>query len=133
MVPPGLLMRRITALIRSSFSAFLSSSRTRARRGTRGGGEVRENDTASSARTPDNSRRRILSRPSPSTVSSSSGLIRGWRSMETSDWHAEARTATARRRAQRMGLAALAPVVLGGDALGDVGELLEHPLGRAQG
>src|SRR6266436_1047191 len=81
MVPPGLLMRTMSALTFSSSPAFCSSSRTRATMGTRGAGEPSTMLSVSSASTPEISRRRILLLPSPSTVSSRRGRMRGWSSM----------------------------------------------------
>src|SRR6266851_2428845 len=97
MVPPGLLIRTISAVTRSSFSALRNSSCTRARSGTRGGAVVMERAGGSSEKTPERSRSRIFAVPLPSTVSSSRGRIRGWRSMESTEQPAS-RSAASRPR-----------------------------------
>src|SRR5213594_1495825 len=87
-VPPALLMRTTSARTSGSPAAFVSSSRTRTRRGTRGGGGApitRLGAPPSSERNPETSRRRILARPLPSTVCSRSGSMRGVRSSEMSE------------------------------------------------
>ena len=65
MVPPGLSIRTMSARTWSSFSALASSSRTRARSGTRGGGAPSEKLGRSSASVPERSRSRILLDPLP--------------------------------------------------------------------
>ena len=77
MVPPGLLMRTMRALMSLSPSAFCSSSRTRATIGTLGGGAVSARLALSSESTPETSMRRILALPLPSTVSSWRRRMRG--------------------------------------------------------
>src|SRR5438552_1683003 len=87
-VPPALLMRTTSARTSGSRAAFVSSSRTRTRRGTRGGGGApitRPGAPPSSERNPETSIRRILARPLPSTVCSRSGSMRGVRSSEMSE------------------------------------------------
>src|SRR5439155_908549 len=79
-VPPALLMRTTSARTSGSPAAFVSSSRTRTRRGTRGGGGApitRPGAAPSSERNPETSIRRILAGPPPSTVCSRSGSMRG--------------------------------------------------------
>ena len=86
-VPPGLLMRTMRAFTSESSAAFFSSSRKRTSSGTRGGGApmTRVWVWPSSLRNPETSVRRIFALPWPSTVRSSSGLIRGVRSIEINE------------------------------------------------
>src|SRR2546427_315700 len=83
-VPPGLLMRTMRAFTSESSAAFFSSSRKRTSSGTRGGGApmTRVWVWPSSLRNPEMSVRRIFALPLPSTVRSSSGLIRRVRSFK---------------------------------------------------
>src|SRR5437773_2373886 len=79
-VPPALSMRTTSARTSGSAAAFVSSSRTRTSKGTRGGvgpPMTRLGGPPSSERNPEISSRRILARPCPSTVCSRSGKIRG--------------------------------------------------------
>src|SRR3989442_4849369 len=97
-VPPALLMRTTSARTSGSPAAFVSSSRTRTRRGTRGGGGAPITSPGappSSERTPETSIRRILARPLPSTVCSGSGSMRGVRSSEMSEQPARSRPSAA--------------------------------------
>src|SRR5713226_5743612 len=97
-VPPALLMRTTSARTSGSPAAFVSSSRTRTRRGTRGGGGApitRPGAPPSSERNPETSIRRILARPLPSTVCSRSGSMRGVRSSEMSEQPARSRPSAA--------------------------------------
>src|SRR3989442_89791 len=97
-VPPALLMRTTSARTSGSPAAFVSSSRTRTRRGTRGGGGApitRPGAPRSSERSPETSMRRILARPLPSTVCSRSGSMRGVRSSEMSEQPARSRPSAA--------------------------------------
>src|SRR4026209_2676523 len=145
MVPPGLLIRTIRARTCSSSSAFCSSSRTRAIRGTRGGGAPIEKLVTSSERTPERSSNRILLGPLPSTVSSSSGRIRGWRSSVISE-HPDTTSSIATARTGRRRMAAVygwvrpgpspvgrsAAVILRADVLGHDAQLLEHAVGGSE-
>src|SRR5438128_4192514 len=104
-VPPALLMRTTSARTSGSRAAFVSSSRTRTRRGTRGGGGApitRPGAPPSSERNPETSIRRILARPLPSTVCSRSGSMRGVRSSEMSEQPARSRPRAAASN-RRMG------------------------------
>src|SRR5881296_52370 len=106
-VPPALLMRTTSARTSGSPAAFVSSSRTRTRRGTRGGGGApitRLGAPPSSERNPETSIRRILARPLPSTVCSRSGSMRGVRSSEMSEQPARSRPSAAagNRRMERV-------------------------------
>src|SRR2546426_197731 len=97
-VPPALLMRTTSARTSGSPAAFVSSSRTRTRRGTRGGGGApitRPGAPPSSERNPETSIRRILARPLPSTVCSRSGSMRGVRASEMSEQPARSRPSAA--------------------------------------
>src|SRR5215470_13742663 len=104
--------------------------------GTRGGGVASEKLTASSWRTPDRSTRRIFAVPWPSTVFSSRGRMRGWKSTDSTEqphsrsaskaiageWRIGAvYPAGQHRAAERRD--ALPAVVLGRHVLGDEGEL----------
>src|SRR5882672_6432997 len=113
-VPPVLLIRTISALTLGSSSAFLSSSRRRTRSGTRGGGApmTRVGDEPSSLMNPGMSVKRIFARPEPSTVRSSRGLIRGVRSIETSEQPAASRTS--KRKIARDRMPAVYPAGLNG-------------------
>src|SRR5881409_3994191 len=104
-VPPALLMRTTSARTSGSPAAFVSSSRTRTRRGTRGGGGApitRPGAAPSSERNPETSIRRILAGPPPSTVCSRSGSMRGVRSSEMSEQPARSRPSAAASN-RRMG------------------------------
>src|SRR5438128_590843 len=104
-VPPALLMRTTSARTSGSPAAFVSPSRTRTRRGTRGGGGApitRPGAPPSSERNPETSIRRILARPLPSTVCSRSGSMRGVRSSEMSEQPARSRPSAAASN-RRMG------------------------------
>src|SRR5438128_4030546 len=104
-VPPALLMRTTSARTSGSPTAFVSSSRTRTMRGTRGGGGApitRPGAPPSSERNPETSIRRILARPLPSTVCSRSGSMRGGRAGEMSEQPARS-TPSAAAGNRRMG------------------------------
>src|SRR5947209_3839220 len=78
-VPPALSMRTTSARTCGSAAAFVSSSRTRTSKGTRGGvgpPMTRLGGPPSSERNPEMSSRRILARPRPSTVCSRSRSLR---------------------------------------------------------
>src|SRR5712691_2526913 len=133
-VPPALLMRTTSARTSGSPAALVSSSRTRTRSGTRGGGGApitRPGAPPSSERNPETSIRRILARPLPSTVCSRSGSMRGVRSSEMSEQPARSRP-SARAGNRRMGRVYNLAVVIAAPAftIDDVHAAAGRLLGR---